>query len=134
MQPTMQFTRTVAPLPKSKRTPPKNVNRTSKYDFAGMQVGESDLTTDFIDAKKAVARLNSAITAYKKRTNDKRRFAVRVYFDEEIKQDVLGVWCLAAKEEAPAEAPAEVVQTAETTETTETAEDEEGAEAAPYDE
>ena len=101
MQPTMQFTRTVAPLPKSKRTPPKSVNRTSKYDFAGMQVGESDLTTDFVDAKKAIVRLNSAITAYKKRTNDKRRFAVRVYHDEEIKQDVLGVWCLAAKEEVP---------------------------------
>lgn len=101
MQPTMQFIRTVAPLPKSKRTPPKNVHRTSKYDFSGMQVGESDVTTDFVDAKKAIARLNSAITAYKKRTNDKRRFAVRVYYDEEIKQDVLGVWCLAAKEKAP---------------------------------
>ena len=100
MQPTMQFTRTVAPLPKSKRTPPKNVNRTSKYDFAGMQVGESDLTTDFVDPKKAIARLNSAITAYRKRTNDARRFAVRVYRDDELQQDVLGVWCLAPKEEA----------------------------------
>ena len=130
MQPTMQFIRTAAPLPKSKRTPPKNVNRTSKYDFAGMQIGESDLTTDFIDAKKAVARLNSAITAYKKRTNDKRRFAVRVYHDEEIKQDVLGVWCLAAKEEAPV-APAEAT---EATEATDTAETDETDETAPYDE
>lgn len=112
MQPTMQFTRTVAPLPKSKRTPSKNVNRKTKYDFAGMQIGESDLTTDFVDAKKAVARLNGAITAYKKRTNDKRRFAVRVYHDEELKQDVLGVWCLVAKEKVPV-APAEAAPSAE---------------------
>lgn len=114
MQPTMQFTRTVAPLPKTKRTPPKNVNRTSKYDFSGMQIGESDLTTDFVDGKKAVARLNSAITAYRKRSGDQRRFAVRLYLDPELNQDVLGVWCLAAKEDAakPA-APADEAQSAE---------------------
>lgn len=100
----MQFTRTLAPLPKTKRTPPVNVNRASKYDFAGMQVGESDLTTDFVDGKKAVARLNSATTAYKKRSGDTRRFAVRLYNDEELKCEVLGVWCLAAKE-AKAVAP-----------------------------
>jgi hypothetical protein len=106
MQPTqMAFTRTAAPLPKSKRTPPKNVNRTSKYDFAGMKVGESDLTVDFVDAKKAVARLNSAITAYKKRSGDTRRFAVRVFHDAELKRDVLGVWCLEPKEEKAKAAP-----------------------------
>lgn len=104
----MQFTRTSAPLPKSKRTPPQNVNRTSKYDFAGMQVGESDLTTDFVDGKKAVARLNSAITAYKKRSGDNRRFAVRLYHDTELNCEVLGVWCLAPKEaKAPAEQAAD---------------------------
>lgn len=94
----MQFTRTVAPLPKTKRTPPQNINRKSKYDFSGMQIGESDLTTDFVDGKKAVARLNSAITAYRKRSNDQRRFSVRLYHDDELNCEVLGVWCLAPKE------------------------------------
>lgn len=94
----MQFTRTVAPLPKTKRTPPKNVNRKSKYDFESMQIGESDLTTDFVDGEKAVTRLHGAITAYKKRSGDTRRFAVRLYHDDELNCEVLGVWCLAAKE------------------------------------
>jgi hypothetical protein len=96
----MQFVRTQAPLPKTRRTVnPNAAPRKSKYDFASMKVGDSDLTNEFgKDAKKAIARLSSAIAIYKRRTKDDRRFLVRVYRDEELDQDIMGVWCLAAKE------------------------------------
>ena len=90
----MEFVRTNAPLPKTQRKAPTNVNRKSKYDFAGMKIGDSDLTNDFVDGKKALLRLQSAISAYKKRSGDKRCFSVRLYKDEELNCEVLGVWCL----------------------------------------
>jgi len=113
----MQFVRTQAPLPKTHRTVnPNAAPRASKYDFASMQVGDSDLTNEFGgDAKKAIARLSSAIAIYKRRTKDNRRFLVRVYKDEELNQDILGVWCMAAKEpkkEAVAEVQADLVDEA----------------------
>ena len=112
----MEFVRTQAPLPKTvRKVNPSTAARKSKYDFAGMQVGDSDLTINFGDEKKAIARLNSAIAIYRKKTKDARRFAVRVYDDAEAQCRVLGVWCLApaTKAEAdaqPAEAAVEVAE------------------------
>ena len=112
----MEFVRTQAPLPKTvRKVNPSTAARKSKYDFAGMQVGDSDLAINFGDEKKAIARLNSAIAIYRKKTKDARRFAVRVYDDAEAQCRVLGVWCLApaTKAEAdaqPAEAAVEVAE------------------------
>lgn len=124
----MQFVRTQVALPKTARTVSPNAKtRESKYDFASMNVGDSDLTNDFgDDDKKAIARVSSAIANYKRKSGDKRRFAVRVYFNDDLQQKVLGVWCLAAKEPkqtgqaaaadasaAPQEAQADLVTQAE---------------------
>ena len=112
----MEFVRTQAPLPKTvRKVNPSTAARKSKYDFAGMQVGDSDLSINFGDEKKAIARLNSAIAIYRKKTKDARRFVVRVYDDAEAQCRVLGVWCLApaTKAEAdaqPAEAAVEVAE------------------------
>lgn len=127
----MQFVRTQVALPKTARTVSLNAKtRESKYDFASMKVGDSDLTNDFgDDDKKAIARVSSAIANYKRKSGDKRRFAVRVYFNDDLQQKVLGVWCLAAKEPkqteqaatadtsaAPQEAQADLVTQAEAVE------------------
>lgn len=127
----MQFVRTQVALPKTARTVSPNAKtRESKYDFASMKVGDSDLTNDFgDDDKKAIARVSSAIANYKRKSGDKRRFAVRVYFNDDLQQKVLGVWCLAAKEPkqteqaatadtsaAPQEAQADLVTQAEAVE------------------
>lgn len=115
----MEFVRTNAPLPKTQRKAPTNVNRKSKYDFAGMKIGDSDLTNDFVDGKKALLRLQSAISAYKKRSGDKRCFSVRLYKDEELNCEVLGVWCLEPR--APrAKKADEAVATTDDVVTTET--------------
>lgn len=121
----MEFVRTQAPLPKTvRKVNPSTAARKSKYDFAGMKVGDSDLSINFGDEKKAIARLNSAIAIYRKKTKDARRFAVRVYDDAEAQCRVLGVWCLAPATKAEADA-----QPAEATEAT--AEVAEGEQAAP---
>lgn len=127
----MQFVRTQVALPKTARTTNPNAKtRESKYDFASMKIGDSDLTNDFgDDDKKAIARVSSAIANYKRKSGDKRRFAVRVYFNDDLQQKVLGVWCLAAKEPkqtgqavtadasaAPQEAQADLVIQAEAVE------------------
>ena len=118
----MQFVRTSIPLPVTKRKAPVNVNRKSKYKFATMAIGDSDLTTEFVDAEKARATLSNAISAYKKRNpTDKRRYAVRVIFDEELQRDVLGVWCLAPKEAKVATVPGDATPVVESTDEAEIA-------------
>lgn len=81
--------------------------KASIYDFAALAEGECFLVQDVIDVKKAKAKLQSAIGAYRGRTNDKETvFAVRSFKNEDG-TDGVGVWKVPAKVEAvPAELPA----------------------------
>lgn len=71
---------------------------TSKYGFADLAVGESLISTDFIDQKKAASKLTSAVASYRKRSQDKRTFSVRS-FKTEGGSDAVGVFVSAAKED-----------------------------------
>jgi len=98
----MAFIKSNMPVPALKRIAPKGV---SKYDFADMVVGDSRIDLEVVDAKKAAARLTSAIASYKKRSGDKRNFTVRT-FKQDNGNDAVGYWLLAPKADvAVAEAP-----------------------------
>jgi len=66
----------------------------SKYDLGGLQVGESLIELDIMNAKKAAARLTSALAAYRKRNpSDKRKYSVRSFKHDGA--DAVGIWCVA---------------------------------------
>lgn len=73
-------------LPKTSRTV------VSKYTFDQLTVGGPALIeTDVVDANKSASKISSALVAYRKRTQDKSKFAVRI-FKQEDGTDAVGVW------------------------------------------
>ena len=98
--------KTQMPLPKLTRTSAEG--KESIYDFASLAEGECFLVQDVVDLKKSKAKLQSAISAYRKRTGDKTTaFAVRSFKNEDG-TDGVGVWRVPAKaESAVAEVAAE---------------------------
>lgn len=89
----MAFIKSNMPVPALKRNAPKGH---TKYDFANMVVGDSLIDTEVIDAKKAAARVTSAVASYRKRSGDRRNFTVRSFKQEDGK-DAVGIWLLAPK-------------------------------------
>jgi hypothetical protein len=89
----MAFTKSNMPVPALKRIAPKG---TSKYNFADMVVGDALVDSEVVDAKKAAARLTSAVASYRKRSGDKRSFTVRT-FKQDNGADAVGVWLIAPK-------------------------------------
>lgn len=96
----MNFVKSAMPVPALTRLATKGE---SKYNFDQLAVGECLTTTDFVDAKKAAARLTSAVASYRKRSADKRVFSVRTFKDNGV--DAVGVWVVA---DAPVAVAAEV--------------------------
>lgn len=110
-------------MPALKRTPPVNVNRGSKYDFDSLRPQTADCVPLFADdadgAKKAAAKLSSAVGVYRarlKETDPSRqvKLTVRTGVDGEGRH-YAAVWKLkdskmeAAAAGAIAEATGEVV-------------------------
>lgn len=95
----MNFTKSSMPIPALTRLAAKGE---SKYNFDQLAVGECITTTDFVDAKKAAARLTSAVASYRKRAADKRVFSVRTFKDANG-VDAVGVWVVAAAPAVTAE-------------------------------
>lgn len=66
----------------------------SKYAFNKLTVGGAALVEhEVVNADKVAARLQSALTAYKKRTGDNSKFAVRIFEDAGVQK--VGVWKVA---------------------------------------
>ena len=93
------------PMPKIART---TVGvRGSTYDVFGDLVPDTDqcyaeMDIKAEDLKKTVGRLQSAITAYKTRTDSKQGFAVRKQQQEDGNW-IVGVWAVTKAEKAEAE-------------------------------
>lgn len=67
----------------------------SKYPFQLLVAGGSPMIdNEVIDRSKAQSRVTSALVAYRKRTGDKSKFAVRT-FAQADGTDAVGVWKLA---------------------------------------
>lgn len=99
--------KTTMAMPRLTRT--TSEGKTSIYDLAALAEGECYLVQDVIDVKKAKSKLQSAIGAFRSRTNDKTTvFAVRSFKNEDG-TDGCGIWRVPAKVEAAeavVEAPA----------------------------
>jgi len=92
----MSFIKIAMPMPALKRL--SNAG-SSKYDFAGLQEGEALIEADVVNAGKVAGRLTSAISSYRKRSGDKRKFSVRT-FKNDAGQDCVGVWATAPADNA----------------------------------
>jgi len=66
-----------------------------KYGLKSLQPGECIETNDFIDSAKAAAKLTSAVSAFKKRTNSPHKYSVRQYSVDGVQH--VGVFCIAAE-------------------------------------
>jgi len=88
-------------LPKLTRSS-TGATKDSIYNLGELQEGEAFLIQDVVDIKKSKSKLQSAIGAYRARTNDKQTvFAVRSFKNEDG-TDGVGVWRVPAKVEADA--------------------------------
>lgn len=85
----MNITKSTMAIPAVTRRSAPNPNKgKSKYDFAGLQAGESLIFTDEGDTDKLHSRLVSAVASYRKRSGDTRKLLVRTFTQDDNTQAV----------------------------------------------